>query len=42
LETRETYTKYWQDNLKETDDVDGQGVKEKVISKFILKRVGTA
>ena len=36
------YAKYWQDNKKETDDVDGQGVNERIILKFILKRVGKA
>jgi hypothetical protein len=36
------YTQYWQDNQKETDDVDGQGVNGRMILKFILKRVGKA
>ena len=36
------YTKYWQDNLKETDVVDGQGINGRMILKCILKRVGKA
>jgi len=36
------FTKYWQDNLQETDDADGQGVNGKMILKCISKKVGKA
>jgi hypothetical protein len=36
------YTKFWLENLKETDHLGDFGMDERIISKLILRKQGAA